>query len=344
MSIRVLSLLGAVAAQERLGYDVMAKDAPPAPPNRVLPFQPADCFVNPTFDPADRQSITDIEYGWAINPFGLVHKNETLKMDVHFPPKSDGRAKRPIVVWVHGGAFVVGDKKDDQQMFNTLVARGYVVASVNYRMVPGDGLLALEKSIEAAVVAGEDTRAAIRYMRMMADEWRLDANRVVVGGDSAGGITADFIGFTKNFTDGESGNPGYDSSVNAVLHISGAMEALAFCETPGEAPDYEPSGCLVDQRQRGGDLTDEMSAGDVPAAMIHGTKDTIVPYITALKMDARATAVGIKHDFITVPGAGHVPYGDIFNEQEPYFKRWLTFLSGSLNLAEAECPSLSIVV
>jgi len=247
------------------------------------------------------------------------------------------------MLWIHGGAFLGGDKKDDQQMFNTLVARGYVVASVNYRMVTAGGIGALE-SIKPALVAAEDARAAIRYLRMKASEWRLDTDRFVVGGDSAGGITADFIGFTKNYTDGESGNPGYDSSVNAVLHVSGGMMDLAFCTSAGKAPDYTPGGCIVNSIKRGGDLTNELSAGDVPVAMLHGTGDTTVPYISALKMDARATEVGVKHDLITIPGAGHVPYGDIFNENEPYFKRWLTFLSGSLNLAEAECPSSSVVV
>jgi acetyl esterase/lipase len=336
-------MLGVAVAQEKFGFDVMAKDAPPAPPNRPLPFQPADCFVNPTYDASKRQSILDVEYGAAKNPYGAVHTKETLKMDVHFPPDSDTRATRPVMVWIHGGAYLGGDKKDDQRMFNTLVARGYVVASVNYRMVTVGGIGALE-SIKPAVISAEDTRAAIRYLRMKAGEWRLDTNRFAVGGDSAGGITADFVGFTKNFTDGESGNPNYDSAINAVLHVSGSMQDLAFCIAPGKAPNYKPTGCVVNSINRGGDLTDDMEAGDVPVAIIHGTKDTTVPYICALKMDARANEVGLKHDFITIPGAGHVPYGDIFNENEPYFKRWLTFLSGSLNLAEAECPKSSVEV
>jgi acetyl esterase/lipase len=343
MALRALSMLALAAAEEQFGSDVMATDAPPAPANRPLPFQPADCFVSPTFDASARESMLDVEYGSAKNPFGLIHLKETLKMDVHFPPASDARARRPVMLWIHGGAFLGGDKKDDQQMFNTLVARGYVVASVNYRMVTAGGIAALE-SIKPAIVAAEDARAAIRYLRMKADEWRLDADRFVVGGDSAGGITADFIGFTKNYNDGESGNPGYDSAVNAVLHVSGAMQDLAFCISGGKAPDYTPSGCVVNSINKGGDLTDDISAGDVPVAMLHGTADTTVPYISAMKMDARATEVGVKHDLITIPDAGHVPYGDIFNENEPYFKRWLTFLSGSLNLAEAECPSSSVEV
>jgi acetyl esterase/lipase len=343
MSARVCLTLAAVALGDRYGSEVLVNDAPLAPPNRPLPFQSADCFVQPTWDASQRVSVKDVQYGEAKNPYGVVHEKETLKMDVHFPPDSDGRSKRPVMLWVHGGAFLEGDKKDDVQMFNTLVTRGYVVASINYRMVTVGGIGALE-SVKPALVATEDARAAARYLRMRAAEWRLDVDRFVVGGDSAGGIAADCYGFTKNYTEGESGNPGYDSAINAVLHVSGGMQDLAFCATPGKAPEWKPSGCVVNSVNHGGDLTYELSAGDVPVAMLHGTKDTTVPYQAAFKMDAQATKVGVKHDLITIPGAGHVPYGNIFDESEPYFLRWLTFLSGSLNLAEAECPSKAVIV
>jgi acetyl esterase/lipase len=343
MSTGVCLARAAVALGDRYGSDVVVNDAPLAPPNRPLPFQSADCFVQPTWDASERVTIKDVQYGEAKNPYGAVHSKEKLKMDIHFPPDSDARSKRPVMLWVHGGAFLGGDKKDDTQMFNTLVSRGYVVASINYRMVTVGGIAALE-SIKPALVATEDARAAVRYLRMRAEEWRLDADRFAVGGDSAGGITADAYGFSKNYTEGESGNPGYDSAINAVLHVSDGMEDLAFCASVGKAPEYKPVGCVVNSVNRGGDLTYELSAGDVPVALLHGTADTTVPYVAAMKMDARATEVGVKHDLITIPGAGHVPYRNIFDEKEPYFLRWLAFLSGSLNLAEAECPSKAVVV
>lgn len=324
--------------------EVLAMDAPPAPANRPLPWGPADCFVQPTFDPTTRVVMKDVAYGEANNPFGIIHEKQTLKMDVHFPPDSDVRKERPVMVWVHGGAFLGGDKTDDAVVFETLVARGYVVASINYRMVdPGIGIVALE-SVKPAVVATEDARAAVRFLRMKATEWRLDSDRFVVGGDSAGALTANFYGFTKGYTDGASGNPDYDSAINAVVSVSGSMQDLAFCASIGKAPDFKPFGCVVNSINRGGDLTSEMTTGDVPFVLLHGTSDSTIPYVGAVKMDAQANATGVPHDLITIPGANHVPYGDIFNEQEPYFLRWLHFMSGSLNLAEAECPKSSTVI
>lgn len=349
MVSRVLSFASVVAAHafDDSFADVLAMDAPPAPANRPLPWGPADCFINPTFDAADKVVMTDVVYGAAKNPFGVYHENETLKMDIHFPPDSDARKARPVMVWVHGGAFLYGDKSKDTLVFNTLVARGYVVASINYRMVdPGIGIVKLE-TVKPAVVAVEDARAAVRLLRKRADEWRLDTNRLVVGGDSAGGLTANCYGFTKGYTEGASGNPGYDSAINAVVSVSGSMQDVAFCDKIGKAPEYKPSGCVVNSVNRppfGGDLTAEMAAGDVPVILLHGTADTTIPYAGAIKMDVQANATGVPHEFITIPGAGHVPYGDIFNVKEPYFLRWLTYLSGSLNLAQSECPAAASVV
>lgn len=214
------------------------------------------------------------------------------------------------------------------------MSRGYVVASINYRLV--ENVLAL-RTVQPAVQGAEDARAAVRYLRMKAGEWRLDTNRFAVGGSSAGGMIAEFYGFTKGYSEGESGNPGHDSAINAVIAVSGAMRDVAFCRRVGGAPDYRPSWCVIN----GEDLTDQMSSGDVPVVMLHGTRDKTIPYVGAMKIDARAKQVGVKHELITIHGGGHVPFGDMFNPSGPYFKRWLTFLSGSLNLAQSECPARS---
>lgn len=327
-------------------YGAVAAD-PPAPANVVLPWGPADCFINQTFQDSEVFFERDIEFGSADNPFFLGKKNESLTLDVAFPSAQDTRSLRPVLVWVHGGAFIGGDASVDngenKQMVLTMATRGYVVVSINYRLVPMIDISALN-TLKPPQVATEDARAAVRFVRKMASEWRIDTSRIVVGGDSAGAMTAMGYGFVKQFTDGHSGNAGYDSSINAVIAVSGSMVAQGFC-TIGDAPDYTPSGCTFDGTDTpDGDVTYQMSAGDIPVVMIHGTADNIVPYKGAFEAKARAEEVGVRMEFLTVPGAGHVPYGDVFNEDEPYFRQWLTFVSGSLNLAEAECPSISDTV
>jgi len=341
MALRVIIGVSSVT------YRAVAAD-PPAPANVVLPWGPADCFINKAFQDSEVFFERDIEYGFADNPFFLGKKNESLTLDVAFPSKKDARSLRPVLVWVHGGAFIGGegsvDSGDNKQMVMTMATRGYVVVSINYRLLPTVDIEELN-TIKPAQVALEDARAAVRFVRKMASEWRIDTSRIVVGGDSAGAITAMGYGYAKQFSDGHSGNAGYSSSINSVLAVSGSMVSLGFCSSSSGAPDYIPSGCSFNGTGGpDGDLTPEMSAGDVPAVMIEGTADTVVPYYGALKAKARAKEVGVNMEFLSIPGAGHVPYGDVFNEDEPYFLKWLTHVSGSLNLAEAECPSGGDVV
>jgi len=350
-----------IVGASSLAYCAVAADPPP-PANVALPWGPADCFVNKAFEDSEVYFEKNIEFGNADNPFKLFDKNDKLLLDVAFPSANDTRSLRPVLVWIHGGAFlplsdlVPGslppqsvDNPENHQMVMTMATRGYVVVSMDYRVVPFFDIKELN-TIRPPVVALEDARAAVRFVRKMASEWRIDTSRIAVGGDSAGAITAMAYGFTKHFSDGHSGNAGYSSSINSVLAVSGSMVDLAFCKSVGGAPDYEPVNCMFNGTAvPDGDLTDDISAGDIPAVMLHGTVDNIVPYAGALKAYARAQEVGVNLELFTIPGANHVPYNDVFNNvpdtitggTEPYFLKWLTQLSGSLNLAEAECPSSS---
>jgi len=338
-----------------LAYCAVAADPPP-PANVALPWGPADCFVNKAFEDSEVYFERNIEFGSADNPFKLFKKHDKLLLDVAFPSANDTRSLRPVLVWLHGGAFLPlmknywsVDNYENHQMVMTMATRGYVVVSMDYRVVPFFDIKELN-TIRPPVVALEDARAAVRFVRKMASEWRIDTSRIAVGGDSAGAITAMAYGFTKHFSDGHSGNAGYSSSINSVLAVSGSMVDLAFCDSVGGAPDYEPVHCHFNGTAvPDGDLTDDISTGDIPAVMLHGTVDNIVPYAGALKAYARAQKVGVNLELFTIPGANHVPYNDVFNNvpdtitggTEPYFLKWLTHLSGSLNLAEAECPSSS---
>merc|ERR1711988_340858 len=120
-----------------------------------------------------------------------------------------------------------------------VATHGYVVLSINYRMITGGLVPAIWDllTVKPAQIAGQDARAAVRYVRKHAVELRVDPNRIIIGGESAGAISANFYGFTKGYADGASGNAGYDSSINAVISVSGSMRDLAFCASVGPAPN-----------------------------------------------------------------------------------------------------------
>src|SRR5215469_11920301 len=107
-----------------------------------------------------------------------------VEMDVYLPP---GTAKRkPLVVWVHGGGWSRGDARvsgafaDWPGVLANLAGRGFVVASVDYR-------LSAEARFPAQV---QDVKAAIRFLRMHAREYGIDSERVYIWGGSAGGQLA----------------------------------------------------------------------------------------------------------------------------------------------------------
>src|SRR4051794_15050533 len=80
---------------------------------------------------------TDIVYGVAPDENGQPEK---LKLDL-YQPKGDTVAKRPVVIWVHGGGFSAGDKSDDKivDLSERFARKGYVTASINYRLLVKNG-------------------------------------------------------------------------------------------------------------------------------------------------------------------------------------------------------------
>ena len=101
------------------------------------------------------------------------------KLDVYWPDTGDGPF--PVIIAIHGGAFLFGDKRD-VQVVNMLsgLTRGYAVVSINYRMS--------EEAIFPALV--QDVRAAIRWVRANAQRLMLNPAKIAVWGSSAGGYLA----------------------------------------------------------------------------------------------------------------------------------------------------------
>ena len=90
----------------------------------------------------------------------------------------------------------------------------------------------------------EDLKAAIRWVRMHADEWGFDPEKVIASGDSAGAATALFHGYAQKARkdEGNSGNPGFPSNANGVITVSGALKEQIHCKSI----DPVPSDCIID--------------------------------------------------------------------------------------------------
>src|SRR3954469_1091485 len=107
----------------------------------------------------------DIVYGVAPDENGQPEK---LKLDL-YQPKGDTISKRPVVIWVHGGGFSSGDKSDDKivDLSERFARKGYVTASINYRLLVKNGCggsgTPSNDCVAAAIEAVHDGQAAVRW-------------------------------------------------------------------------------------------------------------------------------------------------------------------------------------
>lgn len=242
-----------------------------------------------------------------------------MKMNI-YTPDGDNFAKRPVVIMAHGGTFVAGDKDEgtSDTLCQTFAKRGFVTASINYRLAGSQTeLFDSINALRIALRAVSDMKAAVRYFTKDAatdNEYRIDENQIWVGGNSAGGIIAlhvayvtdtnELPGYLKTVVaqnggiDGNSGNAGYSSAVAGVINLAGGINKLAWIE-----------------------------AGDLPLVSCHGNGDQTVPYncddvLQSLggnffdlvdlcgsgAMKTYCDQVGTEDSLLTFPGDGHVPW------------------------------------
>ena len=193
-----------------------------------------------------------------------------LDMDI-YEPEGDTLEARPLILFFHSGAFFSGNNELDDMVDLSIASakRGYVAASVNYRL----GLNVLSTySGERAVYRGmQDASAVIRYFREYHDLYNIDPNKIFIWGSSAGA----FIGLHLAYSDdderpestfGGSNDPDLgciDCVGNNYLHNS-KPNAVVSCW-----------GAI-------GDLDWIEQENNIPSIMFHGTSDLVVPHDAGL--------------------------------------------------------------
>ncbi len=115
-----------------------------------------------------------------------------LQLDLYRPVR--GIAPLPAVILLHGGGFVEGSRADLAGLAESLAFHGYVTASIDYRLSEGAWFPATQLTdpglAAAAALAREDAGRAVEWLRSQAKTYRVDPDRIAVGGYSAGAITA----------------------------------------------------------------------------------------------------------------------------------------------------------
>jgi alpha/beta superfamily hydrolase len=245
-------------------------------------------FTPPTSSYATATS--NLVYGANTNPWTLTP--EQLKLDL-YEPQGDTEANRPVYIHIHGGSWFTGSKQDASvvALCKAFADLGYVALSIDYRLSNTPN-----SSVHGPDACAEDAKAAIRWARKNAATYRLDPNRIVIGGDATGGTSAYIAAYTS--WDGSSGNPGYSSAPNACVGL------WAQCTVP-----------VVDKT--------------IPLLLVHGTADQVLSYAWSQATAATASANGVPTILIPALGAPNAPWAAQYYDQwkEPFFGTCYEFLA-----------------
>jgi acetyl esterase/lipase len=260
---------------------------------------------------ASENTFTDVPY--------VPNGGESQRLDLYLP---EGKGKHPLIVYIHGGAFMFGDKKSPL-MPKRLIAKGYAIASLNYR-------LSGEAKFPAAV---EDCKAAVRWLRAHSGRYALDPNRFVAWGESAGAYMAVFLGTagaTKEFDKGEYLQ--FSSAVEGVVDYYGPTDfgqmdahVLPGGQEHGTAgsPESKFLGATVNDNPelvRQADPIVYITKKAPPFFIAHGDNDHTVPYNQSELLYAALQKAGVPSTLLRVKGAEHV-FGGATPEQRAEIDR-----------------------
>ena len=211
------------------------------------------------------KNIKDIEFAKI--------KDHSLKLDLYLPEKTE---KSALVVWIHGGGWQKGSKKDCK--LDWLTEHGYSVASISYRL----------SQVAKFPAQLHDCKGAIRWLRANSSKYGFETTHIVVAGSSAGGHLAALIGTTSGNEQLEGdvgGNLSQPSSVSAIIDYYGPTDFILRSKTqPSRANEvgsvvYNLLGGGADKKVELAKLASaahHVTNDDPPLLIFHGDEDKTV--------------------------------------------------------------------
>jgi acetyl esterase/lipase len=268
--------------------------------------------VLPQRGPGGRPGSTSTFASVAPTYADLAYANVSAaqKLDLYLP--TTGNGPFPLVIMVHGGGFMMGDKSDGAGLtgVDALLSAGYAVASINYRL-----------SGEAIYPAQiQDAKTAVRFLRANASQYNLDADHFAAWGASAGGNLVALLGTTCGVSELEGAELGYaetSSCVQAVVDWFGPIDFLKMDEqfsgtscpqshNDANSPESKLVGAAIQTVPDLVKTTNPMNYIDESDAFFfieHGSADCNIPPIQG-KLFAEALGSD-KATYVLLDGAGH---------------------------------------
>jgi alpha-L-fucosidase 2 len=237
------------------------------------------------------EDLKDIEYGRA--------GKYSLRLDAHIP---DGTGPFAAVILVHGGAWVAGDRTNNvQPLFQPLSDAGFAWFSISYRLAAD----VVRNPIGAALQLGtaeNDVRRAVAFVKEHGSEYRVNANKIVLIGESAGGQLASMAALRPD--------PG--GAVQGVVAFYTPSDLASLARTSNLIPDKvrdavkgSPFDDLLMAGLKEFSPINYVSATSPPFLLIHGTDDAIVPFAQSERFCDKLRTAGVGCELYRIEGGGH---------------------------------------
>ncbi|MBN4062295.1 carboxylesterase family protein [Bacteroidales bacterium AH-315-I05] len=313
-------------------------------------------YQQPIFDSIIKTA--DVVYGNAPRLTTVyINENTTVDMDLKmdiFQPYDDTLSKRPAVILAFGGGFLIGGKEDEdiQATCDSLAKRGYVTASIQYRL--GMNIVSSNSGERAVYRGTQDFSAALRFIKEFADSLRIDTNYIFIGGVSAGAISALHLTFGEE-VDRPASTYGWSGIIPAP--------DLGCMNCSGNNYQHSTRAKALINCWGAIGFTNWIELSDsTPIISFHGNFDLVVPYNCGFPFTALATlpmvcgsnaiaeqcdSIGLYNELYTFAGQGHNVWGTVVNNSfvggpTQYFEPIINSISDFLYLfMKPKMPTIS---
>lgn len=299
------------------------------PPPSLSPLRPLpEVAEQPTREdryPAREVSFADGVKGLPDLVYSQPPGHRPLTLDLYLPPDAAARPASgfPLVLQIHGGDWLDGDKRhngafaDFAGVLASLASKGYVVASIEYR-------LSAEARFPAQI---HDVKVALRWLRLKASRYGIDPARAMTWGEGAGAQLATLAALgcgaaalepppgqgsappLSDHADCVQGSVAWSGVFDLARIAEQARTAQALSRDDPGAPEWRLLGCFGQECAPGqiaaASPASHVDRDDPPMLLIAGAADRTIPTRQTLEMAATLKGAGVPHELVVLPGIDH---------------------------------------